>query len=496
MPEQAPAHFDDTYDVVVIGYGYAGATAAITAHDEGASVLIIEKMPQGGGNSRVSGGQCFVAKPGAQVADALAGYLDRLCLGTTPLGVLRAFAAGTQDLPEWVAGLGGTLAVPATTALAATYPGAVTGPNFPAVAPDIDLFDKRSITSPEQAPPSLRLWKLLSANVARRGIAVRTGTAALDLLPGPDGRIAGVVTDSGDACRTVRARRAVVMCCGGFENDRDLKLDNTPSKRMRFAGNPGNTGDGIRMAQRVGADLWHMSRTSTFIGYQSDKFDAAFCIFFHDPGFIYTDRYGRRFVDETSIELHDFDRVFAQLDYTTLEFPRQPSWGIFDERTRTAGPLTWLTSGYNRDAYQWSADNSAEVGAGWILAADTPAGLARQTGLDPGTLEATLRTYNQACRDGDDRMFGRPARLLRELEPPYYALRLEPVMLNTQGGAVRDAAARVLDTRGEPIPGLFSAGEFGSIWGHFYPGAGNITECLVFGRISGRNAARDGRADG
>jgi succinate dehydrogenase/fumarate reductase flavoprotein subunit len=493
---QTASHFDDMYDVVVIGYGYAGAAAAITAHDEGASVLVIEKMPQGGGNSRVSGGQCFVAKPGEHVVDALAEYLDRLCLGTTPLEVLRTFAAGTQELPQWIAGLGGSLAVPSTTVLAATYPGAVTGPNFPAAAPDIELFDKRSVTSPEQDAPSLRLWKLLSGNVERRGISVLTETAAADLTTNLEGRVVGVETDSGGARRTVGARRAVVMCCGGFENDPALKLDYTPSRHIRFAGNPGNTGDGIRMAQRVGADLWHMTRTSTFIGYQSDKFETAFCIFFHDPGFIYTDSRGSRFVDETSIELHDFDRVFAQLDYTTLEFPRQPSWGIFDERTRMAGPLTWPTSGYTRDTYHWSLDNSAETDAGWILSADTVAGLAQLTGLDPATLEKTLQVYNQCCRDGGDRQFGRPSQTLRELRPPYHAIRLEPVLLNTQGGAKRDDAARVLDTRGEPIPGLFSAGEFGSIWGHFYPGAGNITETLVFGRISGRNAARHELAQG
>lgn len=68
-------------------------------------------------------------------------------------------------------------------------------------------------------------------------------------------------------------------------------------------------------------------------------------------------------------------------------------------------------------------------------------------------------------------------------------IRLDPVALNTQGGARRDAKARVLDTRGAPIPGLYSAGEFGSIWGHAYPGGGNITEAPVFGRIAAAGAA-------
>ena len=128
-----------------------------------------------------------------------------------------------------------------------------------------------------------------------------------------------------------------------------------------------------------------------------------------------------------------------------------------------------------------------ELEKGWIRRADTIEALAEITGTDAAILRHTMKRYDDACRTGEDTEFGRKGDTLKRIEPPYYAIELHPVALNTQGGAKRDAAARVIDTHGQPIPGLFSAGEFGSIWGHLYPGGGNITEAMVFGRIAGRS---------
>ncbi|HEV2634471.1 MAG TPA: FAD-dependent oxidoreductase [Actinocrinis sp.] len=473
-------------DVVVMGYGFAGATAAITAHDAGADVLILEKMPQAGGNSRVSGGNMVLPRPADEDAANLATYLKALSRGTTPDAVVETYVAESRDLVEWFAKIGGDLSIPEKLILADTYPRTIKGPGFPGVPGGAGTFDKYCLREPAELPPSLRLWQLLSQNVSQREIDVRVDAPVRRLLLDSSGAVEGVIAQI-DGRPTRVLARSVVMACGGFENQPELTWDYITPQPFSFAGNPGNTGDGIRLAQQIGADLWHMTRTSCVIGFQAPEFEAAFGIFFPADGFLYTDGRGRRFVDETGIELHEFTRILCEPEGAA--FPRIPTWAVFDERTRLAGPLTWNTSGYNRDLYSWSPDNSAEVERGWILRAESVRELAEATGLPADELGATLTGYNAACAEGRDPGFGRSAATLKPLEPPFYAIALRPAVLNTQGGARRDEHSRVLRPDGAPIPGLYSAGEFGSIWGYLYQGATNIGECIVSGRVAGRGAA-------
>lgn len=490
------ASFDEEIDILVIGYGFAGASAAITAYDAGSSVTIVEKMPNPGGNSRYSYGHGFVAHDSEQSIVDLIAWLDAMCLHTTPVDVLEAFARGTRELPAFVEALGGKFSLASTGAIAQTFPHTVPGPNFPHIAPPRPMFDKRCVEGPAGEAPSLRLWKLLSANVEKREINVHLGCPAKDLVTDEGGRVIGAVVEIKGVRKAIRARQAVLMTCGGFiANDR-MRHDYLPSKPMKFAGNPGNTGDGIAMVTKVGADLWHMTRTSTFIGFQSPDHEAAFCIFFTGKGFLWVDRNAQRFVDETSVELHDFDRVFSHLDPDHVDFPRNPSWAIFDEEIRAAGPMTWPVAGYNRDTYSWSTDNSSEIEKGWIVRAETLAELAAKTELCEASLRATLDDFNATILSGHAPKFERPREKMKRIDPPYYAIKLHPTALNTQGGPRRDKDAHVLDAAGQPIPGLYAAGEFGSIWGYLYPGGGNITEALVFGRIAGRNAATGKRLAG
>ena len=131
-----------------------------------------------------------------------------------------------------------------------------------------------------------------------------------------------------------------------------------------------------------------------------------------------------------------------------------------------------------------------EVRKGWIRAADNLADLARQINIRPDILQATVAQYNLQCVGGYDPEFGRAADTLVPLgRAPYYAMELWPCLFNTQGGPKRNARAQVLDVHGDPIKRLYSAGELGSLWHRNYPGAGNVSEALAFGRIAGRNAA-------
>lgn len=484
MRVKIPEKWDMEYDVVVVGWGAAGTTAAVTAHDQEAEVLILEKMPDGGGNTRVCGGNIIIPK-GKEFAE----YLATLSFKTTEREIIDTFVEHAMKNGQWIKEMGADVQVFAPLEVA--YPTMIAGAGFPHI-PGADTVVKYNIKgTPEEGKPSQRLWKFLSGLVAKRGIKVMTSTPARELITSLNGEVIGVMAERDGKPVNIKARRAVILTCGGFENNPAMKWDYLPVKPVGFLGNPGNTGDGIKMAQQIGADLWHMTRLACLIGFKVPEFEAAFWVAFLNEGFIFADKYGRRFVNEAGIEIHEYYRELSHFDFEKMEFPRVPLWAIFDEQTRRKGPLSRGTAGYNRDLYQWSLDNSAEVARGWIIHGNSVAQLASKISMDPQVLKQTIEMYNSHCKAGKDADYDRPKEDLRALEPPFYAIQLWPALINTQGGPRRDKESRVLDPDGKPIPRLYAAGELGSIWGYLYQGACNIGEALVFGRIAGKNAAME-----
>jgi hypothetical protein len=426
---------------VVVGFGFAGAAAAITAREHGADVLVLEKLPQGGGNSRVSYGGTFVAHEGnKQSPTSSDGWTVCVVeplrsMSSTPSSVAPgSYPTGSQGSAEsWSTRAPHRSCTPTL--------GWCPAPIFPAIAPGRAMFDKLWADDQPGVPPSQRLWDLVSEGAVEAGAAVRCDAAVSDLLQDADGAIHGVLATVDGKPQRSRARRGVVMCSGGFITDETLRRQWLSTSAVRFAGSPGNTGDGVGITQRVGADLWHTTRTSTFVGFQSPEHDAAFCLFFHGPGFVWLDRAGRRFVDETSVEMHDLDRVLSHLDPDTLEHQRIPAWAVLDRATLDAGPLTWPIAGHNRDTYSWSADNSAEVAKGWIREAATIEDLAREIGVPEESLRRSLDDYNLGARTGRD-AFGRRTETLTEITPPSYAIRLDPVALKPRRAPARRAGPR------------------------------------------------------
>jgi succinate dehydrogenase/fumarate reductase flavoprotein subunit len=308
------------------------------------------------------------------------------------------------------------------------------------------------------------------------------------LIRDASGRIAGARLDTGDGPLEVVAHRGIVLACGGFSSSREMQRQFVGMDMPSF-GPPGqHTGDGIKMAQDIGADLWHMNAGAAVFGYMVPAHQASWQHRMPSPGYIYVDHHGARFVDEAGLDNHAMGKMLTQFDPVRGEYPRIPSYILFDETTRVSGPVCHVRGGYNR-RFNWSQDNSEEIERGWIKRADTVAELAARIGLEASVLVATVDRYNSHCRTGIDEDFGRTDGLQALESPPYYAIRAEPCLLNTQGGPRRDARSRILDVFGDPIPGLFGAGELGSIWSTLYPGSGNVSEALVFGRIAGREAA-------
>ena len=145
--------------------------------------------------------------------------------------------------------------------------------------------------------------------------------------------------------------------------------------------------------------------------------------------------------------------------------------------------------------YHWSKDCSEEIKSGLVMKAGSVEELAGVIGVPAENLKATLAKWNSDLETGDDKEFGRPREKKGRTvsapikNAPFYAIKLYPAMLNTQGGPRRNDKGQIINVFGKPIDGLYSAGELGSIWGTIYQGSSNVAECLVFGKIAGRNAA-------
>ena len=464
----------DEADVVIVGYGGAGAVAAITAHDSGADVLVLEKSSQGGGNTRLATSSFTGVIPGAPAQD----HLRRLCAGTVEEDTIDAYIECASRNVEFLRELGGN-PVP-------YFP----GPTFPKV-PGAETMLRFRAAEDAFGEGGRRLWIVLSDNVEKRSIRVVTNTAVRRIIQGASKEVLGVEASRDGGEFMVSAKRAVILTCGGFEFDESMKREYIRVPEVYAFGHTENTGDGIRMAQEAGAALWHMNAVACPLGYKFPEYAAAFDSHFPGPGYLAIDQYGERFMNECGGHYTKWIHV-SHFVPERLEWNRIPCFFVFDEKTRLSGPISRVT-GRNRSLYQWSADNSAEIHRGWILKGGTLSELAGKMSLrDDVRLAATLERYNRFCNTGKDDDFGRPADTLAALEtPPFYAIPAYPCLLNTQGGPKRNARAQVLDSWDRPIPRLYAAGELGSMWGFMYQSGGNLGECLAFGRVAGLHAARE-----
>jgi len=482
-----PQEWEMEADVVVVGFGAAGFAASVTAHDLGADVVILEKAPQGqeGGNTRVAG-QGYL---NTSSADKAAAYLNALCGPyAVPQPMVRVWAEEMCKNNDWLASLGGD---------PQEHQHPPVGIEFP------DLPGAECVHKFHDGPTYgySYTWKLFERLVKKRPIRILYETPGKALIQhGLTKEILGVRAQRRDETILVKARRGVVLTCGGFENNQELIRNYLPGVPYCYtSGSPYNEGDGIAMAISVGADLWHMNNYAgpsmalkvpeirTSFSMQALHFSKVMA-----GGMIVVGPDGRRFTDEKYKTRHGKVPVHGR--WLPLATP-WPMFMIFDHALFTAGPLydKHPSHGWTQiiERYDWSPDNSAELAKGWINRADSIAELASLLRLEPAALADTVGRWNRGCAEGCDGEFGRSLMLAPIEGPPFYAIELSPSMLNTQGGPRRNEKGQIVRPDGSPIPRLYSAGELGSIYSYLYQGTGNIGECLAFGRVSGRNAAAE-----
>lgn len=540
-----PSSWDYTADVVVVGNGGAGTAAAIAAYDGGASVLILEKAPQGldGGNTGVCGGATRIGTP---LTDFIT-VVDMCGFGNTPLDVVTAYCTEVTNLPNWIQSLGGSMIIAPNSGSdipVSFYAGHVS-PDFAIASATIAVpsfsYPGKGASKTGSSGGGKDFFGFLDYCRSTRGIPILYQTPANQLIQNPTtNEILGVIaTDWTGQDIYVRANKAVILACGGYENNPEILANyqpNTPrSEYSTFYGTPYNTGDGIYMAQQVGAKLWHMSKKEShalacrpgaeeigggmgpvqIIGYGIPS-GTTYPV-------IYVNRNGTRFMNEyfypghtdQTKEWYAFEeKVLATDGVNFCDWPNIPFYAIFDSGAMSkplginAGSTITLngqvfSSGYYdpvHNIYSWSSDNSVELAKGWIVTADTPADLGAKitcrnffgdvVGMDAAGLDATVTRYNAMCAAGVDTDFGRPASTLKPFTTgPFYAMELCEEMTNTDGGPAHDKYNRTLDTNNNPIPRLYSAGELGSLWSRVYIGAGNMGEAVVTGKIAGTSAA-------
>ncbi len=497
-----PSKWDEETDVVIVGYGGAGAVVAIEAADAGAHVVILEKNPIDLHvcNTNVAGGLVICS------TDVEKGFqYIKACIGdTVDDEMCRLWSTETLTNPAYLKKLADAVGIPSDIMR-------VGGGEFP------DLPGADGIgTFIMKAGPGAKIFEVLDKNVkARKNITVAFSSPAKKIVQTGSGEILGIIAERNGKEYSVRGKRATVLASGGYEYNEKMKLNSLFANPRFFYGTDSNTGDGLAMAMAVGADLWHMNWASQHYGFAYKNFPLGMS--FSNTlksSYMVVDQYGKRFFND-SYNGHSSYLYFCYFDPLKGVYPRLPAYLVFDESFRmmgapmsansvNGGVMGAKTAKYK---YEWSKDQSAEIAKGWIMKADTIEELAKlinarqgpndivdyrsSVKMDPAALATSVNTFNDYAKNRHDAEFGR--RSLAAIEKgPFYATEVWPCGPNTQGGPRFNVKGQVVDPYGAPIPRLYKCGELGSIYGERYPGGGgNISELLAFGRIVGQNVAKE-----
>lgn len=477
--------WDAEYDVVVMGMGFAGLVAAEAAADEGASVLLVEKAnkAEAGGNSRVCGQQ--IAYGYGDVENAFTYYKALSCGRDISDEMLRTFVEGMANSAELLSerydldrekfvDMRVNPTMPQLKMFAPEYP------EFPG-------SDKITVMAASEST-SGGLYKMLRQHLQDKyygAVDVWFESPGVSLIQDPVSKtVIGMTVERGGQVRNVRARNGVVLASGGFENNRKMAANYLNLVDYAPQGTLHNTGDGHRMCMEIGARMWHMDvweGSAAALGTSLYVPEGSIAINLVGIGLnslntgamAYVGDCGQRFGDESYACRHGHIPAGNNM-WAMPDFP-QHIYAIWDAAQNDLIAESGAINEQYRDT---------------ITACTSLDEAAQAIGCDVEDLRTTLDDFNFFVEVGKDYAFGRPVDTMRAFEgDALYVMPLRPVLLNTQGGAERNSDAQIVDLAGEPIPHLYSAGEFGGFTSCLYQGASNVCECFVFGYIAGKNAA-------
>jgi fumarate reductase flavoprotein subunit len=438
-------------DVVVVGGGGAGLAAAIQAHDEGARVLIVEKMPTIGGNTiKASAGMNaaetrFQRVKGIQDSKALF-YQETLKGGKNKNNpeLLHRFVENAPEAIEWLASRGIMLNDITTTG---------------------GMSIDRTHRPKDGSAVGGYLISGLVRNVTKRNIDVMLDTSVSDILL-ENGEVIGVrlVTDENETLTVMT--NSVIVATGGFSANSQMVVKYRPDLAGFVTTNhKGATGGGIALLERIGAGTVDMGEIQI---HPTVEQNTAYLISesIRGGGAILVNQQGSRFVNEMDTR----DKVSAQI----IALPEKYAYIVFDEHVRAK----------NKAADEY-------IAKGLVTSASSPKALAEALGMDYHAFLATLERYNGFVEKQHDDDFGRTTALRAPInEGPFHAIQIAPGVHHTMGGVTINTETCVLDRTHNVIPGAFAAGEVvGGLHGGNRIGGNAVADIIIFGTLAGHQAA-------
>ncbi|WP_312285013.1 flavocytochrome c [Yokenella regensburgei] len=439
------------YDVVVIGSGGAGLSAAIQAHDDGARVLIVEKMPTIGGNTiKASAGMNaaetrFQRVKGIEDSKALF-YAETLKGGKNKNNpqLLQRFVENAPEAIEWLATRGIMLNDITTTG---------------------GMSIDRTHRPRDGSAVGGYLISGLVRNVTRRGIDVMLDTSVDEILL-TEGEVSGVRLLNDEQEQITVQTRSVVVATGGFSANSAMVVKYRPDLAGFVTTNhKGATGGGIALLEQIGAGTVDMGEIQI---HPTVEQNTSYLISesIRGGGAILVNQQGNRFFNEMETR----DKVSASI----IALPEHYAYIVFDEHVRAK----------NKAADEY-------IAKGFVTSASSPRALAAKLGMDEHAFLATLERYNGFVEKQHDDDFGRTTALRNPInEGPFHAIRIAPGVHHTMGGVTITTEAEVLNTEQKAIPGAYAAGEVvGGIHGGNRIGGNAVADIIIFGTLAGHQAA-------
>lgn len=471
--------WDYETDIVVVGYGGAGAAAAIEAYDNGATVLIIEKGSVAGGSTAISGGIIAGAGTSVQrergITDSPEGmykYFRATGQGLDDPDMVKVLCDNSANNIEWLISMGMEFKY--------LY---VSGAEYYPEYSSITLVKPRGHSTGGGGT----FFKVLKNACDKRNLKCLYDTNLKEIIMSIKGEVVGIQVEKKGKPLRIKAKRAVVMACGGYAYNSEMLKQYSFDKgyRAKYTGSVNHTGDGIRAGQMIGADLRCMGQIGAIPAVQRPGQRIARIA--HTPGdpsyyrsdsghygIIVVNTKGKRFTNESG--------YYNYVAYDMLLPGNLPNYLIFDEKVRTNQPVNWPP---------WSGNKDKDIEEGTTKKADTIRELAKKIEVDSDVLEETVVNYNSNAEKGVDPEFGKTRDLTPINTPPFYAFERIVGIHSTFGGLKTNTKAQVIDVNGQVIQRFYAAGETtGGTIGYNYPTAGTaIQNAICFGRIAGMNAA-------
>ncbi|MDM8261362.1 flavocytochrome c [Limosilactobacillus vaginalis] len=444
---------ENDYDVVIIGSGGTGLSAAIQANELGMKVAVLEKEEELGGNTNRASSGMNAAETNVQlhhgVIDNVADFYHETYKDGGRLNdkdMLGYFVYHTAPAIDWLADH--DIKLDDIT---------ITG----------GMSKKRTHRPASMAPIGGFLVKSLLKVVAQEDIPVFNKTKVTELRRADDGRVNGVKVDADGITKIINAK-AVILATGGFGASKEyIKRFRPDLESYKTTNQPGATGDGLKLAENVGAELMQMNLVQVHPTVQQDN-PHVYLIgeAVRGEGAILVNAEGKRFVNELNT------RKIVSNAITAL--PEHSAYLILDQGIRDHVKAIEF---YDK--------------VGLVVHGKTIEDLAKKINVDPSNLKQTVATWNQAVENHDDAEFGRTTGMDRGItNPGFFAIHIAPAIHYTMGGIHITPKTQVLDGNGDIIKGLFAAGEVaGGLHGNNRVGGNSIAETIVFGRQAGQQVA-------